>query len=204
MILHLVCSAVHNANFELLHISLLREYLGLEFETKEFDSRSKFELEPTIDDFVFMTFFVGNDFLPHLPALDIGDEAFDLLFYAYKKNRAKWLKDGLYRRDVGTAINSGKTKSKRHPYLTDAGNITSGLFAYVKAVQYSMRVSIVLTPQTPQPNQICFPHFQVIVSRAFWPTLAVMKTHTTKIKERLWKKKMNECVSKIGNTVGSR
>jgi hypothetical protein len=203
MILHLVCSAVHNANFELLHISLLREYLGLEFETKEFDSRSKFELEPTIDDFVFMTFFVGNDFLPHLPALDIGDEAFDLLFYAYKKNRVKWLKDGLYRRNMGTAINSGKTKSKRHPYLTDAGNITSGKVRLSKggAIFYARYMVLEFTPQ---PVQICFPHFQVIVSRAFWPTLAVMKTHTTKIKERLWKKKMNECVSKIENTVGSR
>ncbi len=127
---HLKCCChvdpVHNANFELLHISVLREYLGLEFETKEFDSHSKFELEPTIDDFVFMTFFVGNDFLPHLPALDIGDEAFDLLFYAYKKNRVKWLKDKRYHKSLTMTFEDGKTKTKRHPYLTDAGSITSG------------------------------------------------------------------------------
>lgn len=74
-----------------------------------------------------MTFFVGNDFLPHLPALDIGDEAFDLLFYAYKKNRTKWLKDGFYSRSMATSTEvNDKTKSKRHPYLTDAGRITSG------------------------------------------------------------------------------
>ena len=126
-----VQSYIHNANFELLHISVLREYLGLEFETSEFYPNSRFELEPTIDDFVFMTFFVGNDFLPHMPALDIGDEAFDLLFYAYKKNRGRWLKDGKYRRSVGTA-SSGKmgqykkNKTINHPYLTDAGTITSG------------------------------------------------------------------------------
>jgi len=125
-----VQSYIHNANFELLHISVLREYLGLEFETTEFYPNSRYQLEPTIDDFVFMTFFVGNDFLPHMPALDIGDEAFDLLFYAYKKNRGKWLKDGLHRRTVaaGGVDKNGKPKFKtiNHPYLTDAGNITSG------------------------------------------------------------------------------
>jgi len=126
-----VQSYIHNANFELLHISVLREYLGLEFETAEFYPNSRYELEPTIDDFVFMTFFVGNDFLPHMPALDIGDEAFDLLFYAYKRNRGKWLKDGLYNRSVVTSTTGSKEgpphfKSVNHPYLTDAGTITSG------------------------------------------------------------------------------
>jgi 5'-3' exonuclease len=122
-----VQSYIHNANFELLHLSLLREYLGLEFETAEFYPNSRYQLEPTIDDFVFMTFFVGNDFLPHMPALDIGDEAFDLLFYAYKKNRGKWLKDGLYNRSVAATGNNDGTRVN-HPYLTDSGIITSGKF----------------------------------------------------------------------------
>lgn len=126
-----VQSYIHNANFELLHISVLREYLGLEFDTAEFFPKSPYQLEPTIDDFVFMTFFVGNDFLPHMPALDIGDEAFDLLFYAYKNNRTKWLKDGLYHRSVAETANNSEEgkprfKSINHPYLTDAGTITSG------------------------------------------------------------------------------
>jgi 5'-3' exonuclease len=121
-------SYIHNPNFELLHMSVLRDYLALEFETVEFNPSSKFRIEPTIDDFVLMTFFVGNDFLPHMPALDIGDEAFDLLFYSYKKNRGKWLNDGLYRRTVNITGDDGEVKKKtvKHPYLTDAGTITSG------------------------------------------------------------------------------
>jgi hypothetical protein len=49
-----------------------------------------------------------------MPALDIADEAFDLLFYAYRDERKRWLKE--------SKRNGKKTK----PYLTDAGNIISG------------------------------------------------------------------------------
>eukprot|EP00804_Cyclotella_cryptica_P013203 CCRYP_006987-RA/>CCRYP_006987-RA protein AED:0.17 eAED:0.17 QI:333/1/1/1/1/0.83/6/2324/814 len=125
-------SYIHSSRFELLHFSVLRDYLALEFETAEVNPSSPFKLEPTIDDFVFMTFFVGNDFLPHMPALDIGDEAFDLLFYAYKKNRGKWLNDELYLRTVRKDSNESqphpqmKTMYHPYPYLTDGGTITSG------------------------------------------------------------------------------
>jgi 5'-3' exoribonuclease 1 len=73
------------SDFQLLHLSILREYLQ-----NEFCQGLEVDLESTIDDFVFMTFLVGNDFLPHLNSLDIGDGAFDLLFETYKSQRAKW------------------------------------------------------------------------------------------------------------------
>lgn len=56
-------SYIHNSNFELLHMPILRDYLAYEFETRDVLPNSPFELEQTIDDFVFMTFIVGNDFL---------------------------------------------------------------------------------------------------------------------------------------------
>lgn len=57
---------IHNPNFEFLHINILRDYLAFDMETSDVVSNSQFDLENTIDDFCFMTFLIGNDFLPHL------------------------------------------------------------------------------------------------------------------------------------------
>jgi 5'-3' exoribonuclease 1 len=75
------------SDFQLLHLSLLREYLQIEFS---YQLVGQYDLERIVDDFVFMTFLVGNDFLPHMPTLDIGDGAFDLLFNIYKEQRDSW------------------------------------------------------------------------------------------------------------------
>lgn len=74
------------SDFQLLHLSVLREYLQLEFCHEQ----PQHDLERVIDDFVFITFLVGNDFLPHMPTLDIGDGAFDLLFDLYREQRSAW------------------------------------------------------------------------------------------------------------------
>jgi len=43
----------------------------------------KYDLERVIDDFVFMCFFIGNDFLPNLPSIDISEGGLDVLFDLY-------------------------------------------------------------------------------------------------------------------------
>ena len=74
--------------FQFLHIATLREYLYREFEKSCDWSRvseaNGFEFERVIDDFIFLCFFVGNDFLPHLPSLDIRLGAIDTLIDLYK------------------------------------------------------------------------------------------------------------------------
>jgi hypothetical protein len=44
-----------------------------------------FDLERVIDDFVFLSMLVGNDFLPPLPTLDIAEGALSSLFAIYKE-----------------------------------------------------------------------------------------------------------------------
>ena len=70
---------------QLIHISVLREYFLLEYRPLAAKMRMRFDLERIIDDFVFFCFFIGNDFLPSLSALDISEGSLDHLINFYKK-----------------------------------------------------------------------------------------------------------------------
>lgn len=66
-----------------VRLSVLREYLERELEMPNLPFEYKFDR--VLDDWVFMCFFVGNDFLPHLPSLEIRENAIDRLINLYKK-----------------------------------------------------------------------------------------------------------------------
>lgn len=76
--------AVAKKPFIWLNVSVLREYLAIELQVAQ--QRFPFDLERALDDWVFMCFFVGNDFLPHLPSLDIKENAIDLLISIWREN----------------------------------------------------------------------------------------------------------------------
>ncbi len=74
---------VMTQGFQLLYISVIREYLHLDFQ--EMELPFKWDLERIIDDFIFICFFVGNDFIPSLLSLDIGIGSLDMLIAIYKE-----------------------------------------------------------------------------------------------------------------------
>lgn len=85
--------------FFLMHLGLLRDYFDAEFRSSYASERGAvraaidfdappfphYSVERLLDDFILMTVFVGNDFLPGLPYLHIGEGALGIMFDAYKK-----------------------------------------------------------------------------------------------------------------------
>jgi 5'-3' exoribonuclease 1 len=81
----------------------VRQYLDAEMRSRHLATKISFSysVERVIDDFILLCIFVGNDFLPHLPSLDIAESAIDFMFQIYCEELVK--SDG---------------------YLTDQGNFT--------------------------------------------------------------------------------
>ena len=72
--------------FKFIQINIVREYLDLEFRNVPF--LFPYDQEQVIDDFVLFCFFAGNDFLPHLPSLDIHEGAIGDMIRIYKESVA--------------------------------------------------------------------------------------------------------------------
>ncbi|VDM33595.1 unnamed protein product [Hydatigera taeniaeformis] len=83
-----------DVEFIFIKLAILRQYLESELQMPNIPFQ--WDLERAIDDWVFMCFFVGNDFLPHLPSLEIREGAIDRLIDLYKlavSDVGGWLTD---------------------------------------------------------------------------------------------------------------
>ncbi|KAG6414727.1 hypothetical protein SASPL_122101 [Salvia splendens] len=76
--------ATKRTPYQFLNVFVLREYLSLDMEIPGFD-KFEFDQERAIDDFIFICFFAGNDFLPHIPSLSLHEGCIDLMMDVYKK-----------------------------------------------------------------------------------------------------------------------
>ena len=71
-----------NVNFQFIRIQMVREYIHINFMKSMVPFG--YNLERIIDDFIFLCFFVGNDFLPHVPCLSIREGGIDVLMKVYE------------------------------------------------------------------------------------------------------------------------
>lgn len=81
---------IQEDQWQLVHLSLFREYLMMEMRVKypqggqvQIDKRR--DGERMIDDFIFLTFLFGNDFIPHSPTLEIRENAIPILLKVYRE-----------------------------------------------------------------------------------------------------------------------
>lgn len=72
-------------NFYLLHISLLREYMELEFIDIADNLKFEYNFDKILDDFILIMFVIGNDFLPNLPDLHLNKGAFPVILQTFKE-----------------------------------------------------------------------------------------------------------------------
>jgi len=103
-----VAKPVDPKPFIWLDVCCLREYLRVELDIP--NTGFPYDPELAIDDWIFMIFFVGNDFLPHLPSLEIRENAIDVLL-------------NIWRRELpnmgGYLTNHGKVNMARCQYILD-------------------------------------------------------------------------------------
>ncbi|KAF5348600.1 hypothetical protein D9756_009694 [Leucocoprinus leucothites] len=72
-------------NSHIVHISLMRECLDIEFHELESQLPFQYNLENVIDDFILLAVLVGNDFLPILPGFHAGKNGLEVLLDIYKR-----------------------------------------------------------------------------------------------------------------------
>lgn len=112
-------SIASEVKFIFVRLSVLKEYLKRTLQMPNLPF--PYDFERVLDDWVFLCFFVGNDFLPHLPSLEIREGAIDRLINLYK--------NCVYKTN-GYLTKSGEVNLERvQMILRDLGTVEDDIFS---------------------------------------------------------------------------
>jgi 5'-3' exoribonuclease 2 len=162
--------------FIFVRLNVLKEYLAKELQMPNLPF--KYDFDRVIDDWVFMCFFVGNDFLPHLPSLEIRENAIDRLIHLYKKCVYK---------TGGYLTDSGDVALERvEMIMRDLGEVEDEIFRDRQKNEERMKERNKRTKLERQQR----PNFEMINKTQFAPTplgKGIMPTAVVNAKEDILK-----------------
>lgn len=128
--------------FIFVRLSVLREYLKRTLVMPNLPF--PYDFDRVLDDWVFMCFFVGNDFLPHLPSLEIREGAIDRLIGLYKNCVYK---------TAGYLTNSGEVNLERvQMILHDLGLAEDDIFTNRQKREIQFRQRDKMNKRQQRPN----------------------------------------------------
>lgn len=145
--------------FIFVRLSVLREYLERELEMPNLPF--PYDFDRVLDDWVFMCFFVGNDFLPHLPSLEIREGAIDRLINLYKKCVYK---------TGGYLTDSGDVALERvEMIMTDLGYMEDNIFKERQRSELRFRENL-KRRKAMEKEKEQRPNFSAMMNSQFAPT----------------------------------
>lgn len=91
------CISWGEENVGLVYVSLIREYISIDFGVEKGE-----ELEKTIDDFIALSFLIGNDFIPYIKDVDIKESYDDIIdiYKAMKKKKGHLVENGQFNKPI--------------------------------------------------------------------------------------------------------
>lgn len=116
---------------ELIYISVLREFLNLEFHDN-YKKIEKYNIERLYDDFAFLCLLLGNDYLPGIIFLDGNGEIYEILLNSYKNSIQKFDKNDCY------LTNNGKINFKNFGCFINELNNNEEYFIRLKNKLYKI------------------------------------------------------------------
>ncbi|ANQ08156.1 5'-3' exoribonuclease [Plasmodium coatneyi] len=99
------CEPLNSYDFEILDVYKLRNSIRTQIATYinklKKEKNVVFNIGRVVDDIVFLSFLVGNDFLPHIPNIDINEGSMNeilnaYIYYIYRYNNYITLKDKVH------------------------------------------------------------------------------------------------------------